>query len=538
MTTETTGRERSSQAAVYSGPLPNVEEAGIRLEFVNAEYSRSKPRRGLCFMLSLCAALLLITNGTKSAGLALQAQATAASPPSPEAAQQNAGQAALPLNFKRNTGDLDEMLKRRTIRAIVILDPIGFFYENGLPKGIMYEALQAFQAFVNQKLKTGAIKVEVTFLPLQESQTEAALMEGMGDLIAYGVIMTPEREQQVAFSIPIEKDVTQIIVTGKQYAAVSSFADLGGKEVYVNPLTVDQAGLQKVNDSLQKAGKAPIAIKVADKNLTEDDLIQMVNAGLIPATVTRTQRAELWTQVLPNLKLHPELVVASGIQLGWVMRKNNPQLKQLVDEFATTHAAGTSFGNTLLRRYLINADWVKNSTSKQEIEKFQALVAIFQKYGQQYGFDYLMLAAQGYQESMLEQNRRSPGGAVGIMQVMPRDAAAPPISISNVLTAEGNIHAAAKMLRHIADTYFNDPNIDAVNRTLFVFASYNAGPNRIAELRQKAKEQGLNPNVWFGNVELIAARDIGEVTVMYVSNIYKYYVAYQLALEQAKVELK
>ena len=166
------------------------------------------------------------------------------------------------------------------------------------------------------------------------------------------------------------------------------------------------------------------------------------------------------------------------------------------------------------------------------------MVAIFQEYGQQYGFDYLMLAAQGYQESMLEQNRRSPGGAVGIMQVMPRDAAAPPISISIVLTAEGNIHAAAKMLRHIADTYFNDPNIDAVNRTLFVFASYNAGPNRIAGLRQKAKEQGMNPNVWFGNVELIAAREIGEVTVMYVSNIYKYYVAYQLALEHAKVELK
>ena len=443
---------------------------------------------------------------------------------------------ALPLNFQRHTGDLDEMVKRHTIRAIVILNPISFFYDNGLPKGIMYQALEAFQTFVNQKLKSGAIKVEVTFLPLEESQIEAALTEGMGDLVAYGVAITPEREQRFAFSTPVEKDVSQIIVTGQEYAGVSSFADLGGKEVYVNPLTVYYQNLEKVNDSLVKSGKTPIVIKAADKNLTDDDLIQMVNAGLIPATVTRKQRAELWSQVLPHLKLHPELAVANGTELAWVMRKNNPQLKQLVDEFVTTHAAGTSFGNTLLRRYLENADWVKNSTSKQEIEKFQTLVAIFQKYGKEYGFDYLMLAAQGYQESLLEQNRRSPGGAVGIMQVMPRDAASPPISVPDVWTAEGNIHAASKMLRQIADTYFNDPNIDAVNRTLFVFASYNAGPNRIAELRRQAKAQGLNPNVWFGNVELMAAKDIGQVTVMYVSNIYKYYVAYQLALEQAQLQ--
>jgi len=269
--------------------------------------------------------------------------------------------------------------------------------------------------------------------------------------------------------------------------------------------------------------------------LDDDDLIQMVNAGLIPATVTRKQRAQLWSQVLPHLKPHAELVIAQGTQLAWAMRKNNPLLKQLVDEFVQSHAAGTSFGNTVLRRYLENASWVKNSTSQQEIEKFQALITIFQKYGKQYDFDYLMLAAQGYQESMLEQNARSPGGAVGIMQVMPRDAAAPPIGISDVWTAEGNIHAAAKMLRHIADTYFDDPNIDPLNRTLFVFASYNAGPNRIALIRQQAKAQGFDPNVWFGNVELMVAREIGEVTVMYVDNIYKYYVAYQLALEQAKL---
>ena len=177
---------------------------------------------------------------------------------------------------------------------------------------------------------------------------------------------------------------------------------------------------------------------------------------------------------------------------------------------------GTSFGNTLLRRYLQDTKWVRNSTSGEEMKKYRAIVAIFQKYAAEYNFDYLMLAAQGYQESLLDQSRRNRSGAVGIMQVIPKYAAASPINVPNVATAEGNIHAGAKMLRNIADTYFDDPGIDSVNRTLFVFASYNAGPNRIARLRSEAANMGLDPNIWFGNVELLAAKDIGQETVTYV----------------------
>jgi membrane-bound lytic murein transglycosylase MltF len=268
--------------------------------------------------------------------------------------------------------------------------------------------------------------------------------------------------------------------------------------------------------------------------LMDDDLVQMVNAGLIPATVTTKQRADLWSQVLDHIQPHPELVIASEGQLAWVMRKNNPQLKQLVDEFVESHSVGTSFGNTLLRRYLQNTKWVKNSTSAKEMKKFQASLELFQKYAGEYSFDYLMIAAQGYEESRLDQSKKNPSGAVGIMQVIPKFAAASPINIPNVETVDRNIHAGVKMLRNIADTYFNDPKIDPVNKTLFVFASYNAGPNRIARLRKEATGMGLDPNVWFGNVELVAAKDIGRETVTYVSNIYKYYVAYKLVVEQGK----
>jgi membrane-bound lytic murein transglycosylase MltF len=307
---------------------------------------------------------------------------------------------------------------------------------------------------------------------------------------------------------------------------------MAGEAIYVNPLTTYYDNLKKVSDAQQKAGKPPLDTMTGDKNLDDDDLIEMVNAGLIPATVTSKSRADLWSQILPNLKAHPELLVASGVDLAWVMRKNNPQFKQVVDEFVESHAAGTSFGNTLLRRYLQNTKWIKNSTSQEEIQKFNPYIQYFKKYADEYNFDYLMLAAQGYQESLLDQNKKSQVGAVGVMQVMPKLATANPINVSNVNDTDGNIHAGVKMMRNIADTYFNDPGIDPLNKTLFTFASYNAGPNRIARLRKTAKDDGLDPNKWFGNVELEVAKSVGQETVIYVSNIYKYCVAYKLTLEQ------
>ena len=442
------------------------------------------------------------------------------------------GTLVLPTGLGKRTGDLDEMVRNRAIRALTIVSPIGFFYQKGQPQGIQYEAFQEFQKFVNQKENTGKLPVAVVFLPMRPDQLEAALTQGLGDIIAYGIVVTPEREQRVAFSEPIQKNVPQIVVTGPGLANISSFDDMAGKTIYANPLTTYYDNVKSLSDARQKAGKAPLNIKAADTNLDDDDLIEMVNADLIPATVTSKSRADLWSQVLPNLRPHPELVVSSGVDLAWVMRRNNPQFKQLVDEFVAGHAVGTSFGNTLLRRYLQNTKWIRNSTSKEEIQKFDTYVQYFKEYAQDYSFDYLMLAAQGYQESLLDQDRKSNAGAVGIMQVIPKFAAASPINVANVNDAEGNIHAGAKMMRNIADTYFNDPGINALNKTLFTFASYNAGPNRIARLRDKTKDDGLDPNKWFGNVELEVAKSVGQETVTYVSNIYKYYVAYKLTAEE------
>jgi len=459
-------------------------------------------------------------------------QQPAATTPRNEASQSSAT-LELPITFEKRVGDLDGMVKRRQIRALVVPSHSGFFYDKGHPQGIFYEALDEFQRFVNRKFKTGSSKVNVTYIPVRPEQLENALLQGVGDVIAYGVIVTPEREKTVLFTKPIDSNVKQVIVSGPKAPPIASLGDLSGKEVYANPLTVYYENLQHLSESLEKAGKLPILLKKADPNLTDEDLLEMVNAGLIPATVTLNVRAQFWSKVLPHLTLHPDIVLAEDGQLAFAVRKDSPQLRGLLDEFIKSRGLGTSFGNTLLRRYLQNIKWVQDATSTEEMQKFRSYVSYFKKYAAEYNFDYLMLVAQGYQESLLDQSRKNPSGAVGIMQVIPNLAAAPPISIPNVDSAENNIQAGAKMLRNIADTYFKDPKLDTLNKTLMVFASYNAGPTRIARLRKKAASEGLDPNQWFGNVELVVANGVGQETVQYVSNIYKYYVAYKLTLEES-----
>jgi membrane-bound lytic murein transglycosylase MltF len=453
----------------------------------------------------------------------------------PGSGQNTANGLALPLYLGKHVGDLGEMVKQHEIRVLVVYGKSSFFYDAGRPEGIFYETFEEFEKFVNQKLNTGRLKVNVTFLPKGLDQLEPALREGEGDLIGYAVMVTPEREMEALFTTPIDAKMKQLVVRGAKSAAIDNVEDLSGQEIYVNPVTPYGESLRKLNDGFVKESKAPIAIKVADTNLTDEDLIEMVNAGLIPATVALSVRAQFWAKVFPQIKVTPEIAVKEEGEVAFVTRKDSPKLLALLNEFVKGHAAGTSFGNTLIRRYAQNTNWVKDSTSTEEMKKFREYVKYFQKYAAQYHFDYLMLMAQGYQESRLDQSVRNPSGATGIMQVIPSYAAAPPISVPNVQEAEGNIQAGAKMLRNIVNTYLQDEKLDDLNRTLLAFASYNAGPSRIAALRKRAANEGLDPNRWFGNVELEAAKEIGQETVQYVGNIYKYYVAYKLVLEQERI---
>lgn len=162
-------------------------------------------------------------------------------------------------------------------------------------------------------------------------------------------------------------------------------------------------------------------------------------------------------------------------------------------------------------------------------ETDEAYVDLFKSYADRYDFDYLMTAALAYQESQLDHSKKSHVGALGIMQMLPGTAADKNVGIPDIEKLENNIHAGHKYLRFIQDRYFDDPQIDTLNKYLFTFAAYNAGPAKVGTLRKEADEKGLDPNVWFQNVEVIAAKRIGRETVQYVSNIYKYYISYKLA---------
>ena len=155
------------------------------------------------------------------------------------------------------------------------------------------------------------------------------------------------------------------------------------------------------------------------------------------------------------------------------------------------------------------------------------MVDLFRQYAGTYEFDWLLVAAQGYQESRLDQSVVSRVGAIGVMQLLPTTAADPNVGIPDIDELEPNIHAGVKYLRFLRDRYFADDAVDALNQALFSFAAYNAGPARVARLRRQAGDLGFDPNVWFRNVENVAAKEIGRETVQYVSNIFKYYIAYR-----------
>jgi membrane-bound lytic murein transglycosylase MltF len=224
------------------------------------------------------------------------------------------------------------------------------------------------------------------------------------------------------------------------------------------------------------------------------------------------------------------LKLRTGGNLAVAIRKGSPKLAAEIDAFVGKFGLDSVIGRTLNKRYLESTKFVRNAASEAERKKFLAMTDLFRKYGDQYKFDYLLMAAQGYQESRLDQGAKSQVGAVGVMQLMP--ATGKEQKVGDISQLEPNIHAGVKYMRFVRDEFFEDQPMDDLNKGLFTFASYNAGPGRIRQLRREAEKRGLNPNIWFGNVERIASERIGRETVTYVSNIYKYYVAYRLITEE------
>jgi membrane-bound lytic murein transglycosylase MltF len=435
------------------------------------------------------------------------------------------------------TGDFDGMVARRIIRALVVNSKTFYFLDGGRQRGLSYDVLMAFEKYINKKLNNKTIQVHVVFIPVSRDKLLPALKNGFGDIAVANLTITSARQQLVDFSQPVLKDVAELIVTGPAVPKLKGLDDLAGRKVHVRKSSSYYESLLRINQAFRANNKEPLKIVIADENLEDEDLLEMVNAGLLPMVVVDGHKAHFWKQIFSKITVYENIAVRSGGDIGWAFRKDSPRMKAVVNDFLMDHKKGTLIGNILFKRYLKNTQYIENSLSEKEMYKFNKTAEFFRKYAEQYDFDWLMVAAQGYQESQLDQTKISPAGAIGVMQLLPSTATDKHVNIKDIDNMGNNIHAGIKYLRFIFDRYFKNEKMDDLNKTLFSFASYNAGPAKVARLRREAEQMGLDPNVWFNHVEIVAAKRIGRETVQYVSNILKYWVAYK-ALDERKKSKK
>jgi membrane-bound lytic murein transglycosylase MltF len=427
-------------------------------------------------------------------------------------------------------GDLDAMVARGEIRVLTVFTLGSYYVDRGRQRGTVYEASRMLEKFARKKLGRQAARLKVTIIPVRRDQLLPHLVAGHGDIAFANLTVTPERQQIVDFSRPFSSKVRELLVTGPGAPEVNSIEDLAGQEIVVPETSSYFESISEMNKRFVADGLEEIRVTPSDPRLEIEDILEMMNAGLLPMSVADDHRLMLWTQVFENLAVHDDISFRENGQNALAMRKDSPQLKALLDQFARENRVGTLHTNILINQYMKSARWARPALAREPFRRFEQLAGLFRTYGARYDFDWLMLASFAFQESGFDQDARSPVGAIGVMQVMPETAADRAVGVPDIEVLENNIHAGTKYLSVLRGHYFSDESIDPTERMLFTMAGYNAGPNRINRLRRVAAARGLDPDVWFNNVELVVAAQVGREPVGYVGNIYRYYIAYKRSL--------
>ena len=438
------------------------------------------------------------------------------------------------------TGDFSDMLDRRIIRALVPWSDTYYYLDGAEQKGMSFEALSSFEKWLEEKHSFGTVKPQIVILPVRRDDLLSFIAQGRGDIALGGITITPERSEIVAFTDPLSRTVSEWLIESPSADRVENKDDLSGRQVHIRRSSSYWQSLESLNNDLTSRGLKPVELMAVDEHLSTEDLMQMVNAGAFDYTVADSTLAGFWANVLVDMRVREDIVLRDDGLYAWAFRKDSPELEAVLNEFVAGHKQGTLMGNIVINRYLGDTSRLGNIHGEEEQKRLNEVLQYFQQYAPEYEFETLMMVAQGFQESRLDQSRRSHRGAVGVMQLLPSTAAEPAVGIDDISVAENNIIAGIRYMAWIKDTYFNDPDLDGFNKTAMAFASYNAGPNRVRSLRRKAEARGLDPDKWFDNVELIAAEEIGRETVDYVANIFKYYFAFSLTvdLHQGKREIE
>lgn len=464
----------------------------------------------------------------------IAAQAQAADSPAP-AAEVPAKRTAT-VDSAPRTGDLDVMMEKRIIRVGVPYGRTHFFLEHGRQRGVSAELVREFERWFNARERRArrlqGRPVSVALVPVTRDQLLPALLEGRIDIAGGSLTATPERLAQADFiTTTTVRPVNEIIVTGPGAPPLESIDDLAGMTIHSRRSTSYWTSLERLNARFRAAGRPAMNIVALPDALEDEDKLDMINAGILQVTVIDDWLARAWSQALPDVTLRGDLVISSGERGGWAIRKDSPQLSAVLQQFYTEAVRPVSLVPVLRNQQNARIRGFTNNAARAERDRFNQMIGLFRRYGEEYRLEPLLLAALGYQESQLRQEARSPVGAIGVMQLMP--ATGRSMQVGDIRQLEPNVHAGARYLDRLMTRYFQGAGFDEMNRTLFAFAAYNAGPTRMQQMRRLAGERGLDPDVWFNNVELVVAERIGLETTTYVRNILKYYVAYSL-IEQTR----
>ena len=428
------------------------------------------------------------------------------------------------------TADWPEIERRGVLRVLVPRDRTNFFFAAGRLRGMEYELVHDFERSLDKEQSATRPQIDIAYVPVAFDRLLPALLEGLGDVAAGGLTITPEREQEVAFTEPYLTGVAQIVVASDSAPRLANLEALSGQLVVVGPGSSYIASLERLNQQLAAKKLAPVRIESPGRGFSTEDMLELVHTGAFPYTVADHHVAELWSGVLDGLRLCPDLRLSTGDRIAWAVRRDNPALKAVLDAFLIEHRKGTSTGNVLFKRYFKDTHWVEAPDLDLHSGKLGAILEPLQRFSMQYGFDWRLIAAQAYQESRLDPDARSKSGAIGLMQLLP--ATAKDMGFSDVTGIEENLEAGIKYMAWLRDNYFSDPAVPENVRVDFALAAYNAGPGRVRRWRREAPDLGIDANVWFGGLENLALEKVGFEPVRYVACINKYFVILTRLLEE------
>lgn len=426
--------------------------------------------------------------------------------------------------------DLPQLLEDRQITVLVVNHPAYYFLAHSRPRGIAYDMMREYESIINDYyFSNSKLKLNIIFKPVASADIVDLLEQGQGDIAIGPLIPTKQDKDKVSFTKPLYTNHRLILISHNSTQTYQDIEQLSGKEIWVRRNSIYHKKLLEINQRIIAQQKLPIYINLVGAEIEDYELLDMLDNQQIFMTMISSHSMRLWKKIYRNIKIHSELVIENNLASSWAVQKNAPKLMESLNRFIKHHKKGTKLGNILHRRYLVTHPWLNKILYKQFEQRYRITTKIIKKYAKQYNFDWQLILAQAYQESHLNQNSVSHRGAVGVMQVLPSTAREPYINIDDLTNIDSNIHAGIKYLNFMKKRYFNSEGIEPLDSILLTFAAYNAGPAKLRRIRNKTKAKGLDPNIWFNNVEIVAAEVVGRETVVYVNNIYKFYLTYLLA---------